>query len=139
MKWSAFILLQFALLAASQAQFGVERVQKLGFGFRLETHAEPTNSSFESIAHLQYLYYLDQKLCSPSLYSIAPSGRFAIYEDGSSGHLFLFRRADRRIRRLKPNIDADVRDFAWREDELLVVVRLEGGHPPQKFSLHWDN
>ncbi len=117
------------------AQFGVEDTRNLGFGFRYETHAEPTNSSFESITHQAYLYYGDRKLCNVGEYSIAPSGRFAIYQDGPSGTLFLFRRADGKIFQLTPKSIGFPETFVWHERVHTVEVHLEHIKTPAIFQL----
>lgn len=112
-SWLISVLFFIPIVAGAE----VEEVRDLGFGFREETHAEPSASSFESVAHYGYLYYRGQKLARASgpECSISPSGRFAIYQDGASGKLFLFRRADRRITELTPKFVGGAKAFTWRE------------------------
>src|SRR2546421_5720748 len=77
---------------------GVERVEDLGFGFRRVTIAKA--NKFE-MGHYPFLYYRNRLLCQivvPT--SISPSGNFAIYQDGRSGKLILFRRRDEKTTEL---------------------------------------
>ena len=81
---------------------GVEHVENLGFGFRRVTIAK--FNKFE-LGHYPFLYYRDRLLWqigSPP--SISPSGNFAIYQDGRSGKLILFRRRDEKNYRAYLNL-----------------------------------
>ena len=97
--------------------------------------AEPVNSSFESIGHFVYLYYHDQRLCQVGACSVSPTGRYAIYQDGPSGNLFLFQRAGRRITQLTPKFMALVESFRWHEEANTVDARFEAGHELKTFTL----
>lgn len=114
----------------------VEERTDLGFGFREEMHAELTHGGFEAVMHHSYLYYKRQKLCNVGKCSVAPSGDFAIYQDGPSGNLLLFRRADRKITQLTPKFIALVESFVWHEDKASVDVRFYDGHAGRTFPLH---
>src|SRR5271154_6177165 len=94
----AVILSTLPMLCAAE----VERTEDLGFGFRREMRSESSSSSFESVGHFEYLFYRDQKICQVGSCSVSPSGKFAIYQDGPSGKIFLYRRADRKVTQLTP-------------------------------------
>jgi hypothetical protein len=123
-------VLLFAILVSVasivQAQSVIERSENLGFGFRRVTLAKAVNTSFESVGHFQYLYYHDQQLSGVGECSISPSGKFAIYQDGSSGNLFLFRRTDRRVNPLSRKFIALVERFEWHESLNAVDVHFKG-------------
>ena len=112
-----------------------ERTTDLGFGFRQIVLTEPSASSFESSGHFEYLYYRNRRLCQLGDCSVSPSGRYAIYQDGPSGNLFLFRRADGRLTQLTSQFVALVDAFEWQEDANTVEARFTGGHEAQMFAL----
>jgi hypothetical protein len=70
------------LLSGCATSPRVERTTDLGFGFRRVVLAEPSQSSFESIGHFEYLDFDDHRLCQVGACSVSPSGRYAIYQDG---------------------------------------------------------
>ena len=49
------------------------RTTDLGFGFRRVVLAEPSQASFESIGHFEYLYFGDRRLCQVDACSVSPS------------------------------------------------------------------
>jgi hypothetical protein len=102
---------------------GVEHVEDLGFGFRRITIAKI--NKFGKLDHYPFLYYrnrlLSQIVAPPS---ISPSGNFAIYQDGRSGKLILFRRHDEKITELTKTSIGLAYPFVWHEDENAVEVEL---------------
>jgi len=135
MKSFILIFATLPLLLASCAASPVERTTDLGFGFRRVALAEPSHSSFESIGHFEYLYFRDRRLCQLGECSVSPSGRFAVYQDGPSGCLFLFRRADGSQTQLTTQFVALVDGFDWQEDAGAVEARFASGHGVQRFAL----
>ena len=136
MKGSLFTLaLVPLLLSACSTTLRVERATDLGFGFRRVVVAEPSQSSFESIGHFEYLYFRDHRLCQVGTCSVSPSGRYAVYQDGPSGELFLFRSADCRRSHLSSQFVALVDTFQWHEEEHAVEARFSGGHGAKTFAL----
>ena len=135
MKTVILIFAAMPLLLASCATSHVEHTTDLGFGFRRVMLAEPSHSSFESIGHFEYLYFRDRRLCHLGECSVSPSGRFAVYQDGPSGCLFLFRRADGSQTRLTTQFVALVDGFDWQEDVGAVEARFASGHGVQRFAL----
>ena len=113
----------------------VEQTIDLGFGFRRVVIAEPVKVGFESIGHFEYLYYGDRRLCQVGACSISPSGKYAIYQDGPSGELFLFRREEGRVSRLTTHFVGRVKSFTWREEGNSVEADFGEGHGVERFGL----
>ncbi len=102
---------------------GVEHVEDLGFGFRRVTIAK--FNKFGELGHYPFLYYRNRLLCqivAPP--SISPSGNFAIYQDGRSGKLILFRRRDEKVSELTKTSIGLAYPFVWHEGENTVEVEL---------------
>ena len=136
MKSTILILAALSLfLAACATTSQVERATDLCFGFRRVMVAEPSHSSFEGIGHFEYLYFRDRRLCHLGDCSIAPSGKFAVFQDGPSGCLFLFRRADGTQTQLTSQFVALVDTFEWHEEVSVVEARYASGHGVQRFAL----
>jgi hypothetical protein len=104
-----------------------EESRDLGFGFR-EVHRSQENppGSFEGIGHFKFLYYRDRKLTQLGLYSIAPSGRSVIFQEGPSGDVLLFTAEGRSLRTLQKYPIAIINGFRWSDGEREVVLDLEG-------------
>src|SRR6266568_5150137 len=113
----------------------VESTTDLGFGFRRILQAEPVESSIESIGHFEYLYYEDQRLCLVGACSVSPSGRYVIYQDGPSGRLFVFSRADSKVTQLTGDFIAFAGSFQWHEDVNTVTAHFMGGQRARTFAL----
>jgi hypothetical protein len=112
---------------------GVEHIEDLGFGFRRVTIAR--FNKFE-MGHYPFLYYRNRLLCQiggPP--SISPSGNFAIYQDGRSGKLILFRRRDEKVSQLTSTFVELAYPFVWHEDEGTVEVELAKEHMSLVFPL----
>jgi hypothetical protein len=131
----SFLVVASVILSGCRSTSVVERSTDLGFGFRRVVMAEPVNTSFESIGHFEYLYYGDKRLCQLDTCSVSPSGRYAVYQDGPSGNLFLFRRADSRQIQLTSQFVALVETFDWHEDTGTVAAHFTSGHGVQTFEL----
>src|SRR5258708_7655244 len=107
----------------------------LGFGFRQVTMSKPSQSSFESITHLQYLYFHDRQLCELGACSVSPSGRYAIYQDATSGGLFLFSPADGSPIQLAQQFLGLVDRFEWHEEAKIVQVHFASERGLRTFVL----
>jgi hypothetical protein len=129
---SAFLLL---FLGACATAARVQKTADLGFGFRRVTMAQPSQSSFESSGHVEYLYFRDRQLGQVGACSISPSGRYAIYQDASSGALFLFSPTDDSPIQLAQRFVALVDTFEWHEEASIVRVRFINGRGSQTFTL----
>jgi hypothetical protein len=136
MKTTIFTLAVIPLLLSGCATSPrVERTTDLGFGFRRVVMAEPSQSSFESIGHFEYLYFGNRRLCQVGACSVSPSGRYAAYQDGPSGNLFLFCPVDGRTIQLTSQFVALVDTFDWHEDVRSIRAHFGPGHGAQTFAL----
>jgi hypothetical protein len=131
---SVLVLITSALADALHSS-QVEESVDLGNGFRRITIAEPTTSEFESIGHFEYLFYRDQKIARLGRCSVSPSGNYAVFQEGPSGNLFAFSRADEEIVQLTPRFVALVDKFEWREDSGAVKVHFDTG-AIESYSVH---
>jgi hypothetical protein len=132
---AALMVLSGGCASDSSTKAAQESVDDLGFGFRRVTMTEPVKSSFESKGHFQYFYYGKRRLCQLGTCSVSPSGRFAVYQDGPSGALFLFRRADHKSVQLTSTFISRVQSFDWHEGANSVEARYEGGNSKSTFML----
>jgi hypothetical protein len=117
----------------SKGRSVIEHSENLGYGFSHVTIAKL--NKFE-LGHHGYLYYRGQQIClfgAPP--SISPSGKFAIYQDGPSGNLFLFRRADQKVTQLTPKFVGVAHPFVWHEEQGIVEAQFEKGYPAMTFPL----
>lgn len=139
---ATFLVLQLcacATLVPSESHpVVVEGSQRLGFGFKSVSVAKLQKTGFEGVGHFQHFYYKDKKLCSLGEASISPSGNFAIYQDGPSGFLFLFRRSDQHITQLSTQFLGLIESFQWYEDAAKVVVELRDGKGTLSFDLEME-
>jgi hypothetical protein len=97
--------------------------------------AEPVKGGFESVGHFEYLYYGNQRLCQVGACSISPSGKYAIYQDGPSGELFLFRREEGKLTRLTTRFIGRAKSFEWHEEANNVEAKFVEGQRVERFGL----
>src|ERR1043166_1282873 len=101
---------------------GIEKTEDLGSGFRRITVAKLNKGQ---LGHYQFFFYGDRRLSqinSPP--SIAPSGKFAVYQEFPSGKLILFRRSDEKIIQLTTTGIAAPSRFDWHEEQGTVEAVL---------------
>ena len=99
----------------------VERSIELGFGFRRDVIAEqnPPNS-FESIGHFESLFYRSQKLAKLDDCLVSPSGDAIVYQEATSGNIFVFNRRDDTTIQLTKTFPGLANKFVWHEREGVV-------------------
>lgn len=105
----------------------VESSEDLGFDFRRIMLAQPSASPFERVSHYSYLYHGNKEICNLGNCSVSPSGDYAVYQDGSSGKMFLYRRADGIKIQLTDHFVALAKGFTWDEDAGTVEVHFTTG------------
>lgn len=116
-----FLALFSVLIALSQMCLSepIASGNELGFGF----HKVKTPKGW-------FLYYNNENVCSLGICSVSPSGNYAIFQDATSGNVYLYRRADgRKIQLTKFGVEVPgVEKFIWYEDDDTVVWQYAEGY-----------
>lgn len=110
--------------------------RSLGHGYRLVLRTVDMRhvpDAFEGLAHYTDLYYRSHRLGSIGAYSISPSGRYALFQDG--GRTLIFDRASRQSRDVTDGRFAIAKSFAWSEESGVVQVEYYDGHLPSRIDL----
>lgn len=126
-----------AMICASTAlgQVSVESSRDVGHGFRVVMQAERMAPGFwEGIGHFRFLYYKNEALSAFDSYSIAPSGRYAMFQDGPTGNLILFTPATRQQRIVAKFAGSLAKGYVWRESRSEAYIKF-AGHPALRVSL----
>ena len=84
-------------VVSADSKVVAEKSTDLGFGFRkvLRSQKNPPGS-FEGIGHFSILYYREQEIGQHGEYSVAPSGRYLVFQDATSGDVVLFTAASKK-------------------------------------------
>jgi hypothetical protein len=104
-----------------------EKKEDLGFGFNLirRSIVNPPNH-WEGVGHFSFIYFGKRQLCQcgHSDFSISPSGRYALVQDGPSGKLLLFDTLSVRISEVTKQYVGSPQSFAWDEKKPFGYCRL---------------
>ena len=105
-----------------------ESSRQLGHGFREVTRSvKNPPGHWEGIGHFGYIYYkgtlLDQ--CSGSDFFISPKGRYAIYNNSSTGVLTLFEAKTRTSKALSKGAVPIIDKIEWHESDNSATVHFE--------------
>jgi hypothetical protein len=123
---AALVSLSSGTAADAKQRVLSETSRELGFGFREVTRSvENPPGVFEGVGHFGFLYFREQELGQHGTYSISPSGRYVVYQDGPSGDIVLFAAASRKARVVQKYPGALVVDFTWGKKEMEVMVAVE--------------
>jgi len=124
-----------ASLSAFAGEIVSESSQDLNDGFRLVRRAEKVSASFESIGHFTYFAYRKKILSQTDKYSISPSGKIAVYQDGPTGTVVLFRVDEGTQATVVNKFIALVEDFEWNEKIHTLKIIFPGKHPAIEVDL----
>ncbi|MBP3983340.1 hypothetical protein J5837_02795, partial [Pseudoxanthomonas helianthi] len=116
---------------------GLEAFQSLGHDFWLITAAEEVRGGFESVGHFGYCYYKGQNLARCDRMSPSPSGDFAVYQEASTGHIFLFSTKTGRSTRLTSEFPGLMWSASWQESEKQVTVQVGAASPEKELKLSY--
>jgi hypothetical protein len=121
MRVTFIALFTLTVVVCAQVPLGVERTTDLGHGFRRAIIAERNLSGgFESVGHFEYLFYRRQKLARLDGCLVSPSGEAVLYQEASSGNIFVFRRRDGVTTQLTKKFPGLANRFVWHESEGFV-------------------
>ena len=86
--------------------------------------AEPCDSPscFEAFTHHDYLFFGERKLGWLTTYSVAPSGKLILYQDGRSSQMMLLRPADGKLVQLTQRLHDVADTYEWSRDMKRVRV-----------------
>jgi len=116
-----FILIGVACCHAQAFRLGVERSRDLGHGFHRDVIAEQNPPGFfESIGHFEYLFYHKRKLARLDDCLVSPSGDAIVYQEASSGNIFVFNRWSGKTTQLTNKFPGLANQFVWHEGEASV-------------------
>lgn len=134
---ACFILLAGTPVASAEPPQATETSTDVGFGFREVLRDEPATipGGVEEIGHFRLLYYRDQQLSQFDTYSIAPDGRYAVFQDGPSGDLVLFVTKSRNRRVLQKYPGALVRRYTWEKGERTILFEFGARRAPLRTTV----
>jgi len=119
-----------ALLSAWESNAAVlsETSKDLGFGFRQVARSEHTPpGAWEGVYHSRLLFYKDTQLSQYDTYSIAPSGRYAIFQDAPTGEIVLFTPSTAKRKIVAQYSGSLASQYVWKTDLSEVTVLFGNG------------
>jgi hypothetical protein len=66
---------------------------------------------------------------------VSPSGKYAVYQDGPTGDIYLFRRSDGKMTQLTSQFVGLVDTFDWHEEANTVTAHFASGHGTKTFII----
>jgi len=107
-----------------------EQSKDVGGGFRLVRQAivlgpAAEGSISEGVGHFIFLFYGDEKLSQTDMYSVSPSGEYALFQDGPTGKVILVKPKNKSVKPVVPEFRGLVSDFAWDEKKNEAVIKFE--------------
>ena len=116
------IFIYFSVAIACIAQVG--RCEDLGDGYDAAVIAKPSNSTFESIGHFQYLRYKEKELCNLGYYELSPDKRFIAFQEGPTGKIFLLDKKRHSQVELVSKFPGLVRKFDWKAKDGFLKIEI---------------
>lgn len=126
----------FIVFLALVIQGCASNTKGLGHGYRLSYYTEDmsrASGAWEGTAHYTALFYHSQRLGACGWVSIAPSGKFALFE--ANGKLFLFDASSSQTRDVTDGSFALPNIANWLEAESAVDVTYSGQRNSSRISL----
>jgi hypothetical protein len=126
MKYLLSLIAALVLDGTAFAQEGVtlHHVADLGKGFKIAMSDERHASGID---HYRYLFFHDRNIGQVSAYSVAPSGKLAVFQRRSDASIFVFRPSWAAPKKIEKSYSDSVREFKWTEHEQTVQVRFHSG------------
>ena len=108
----------------------MESLRSLGYDFWFVGVAVKGASSFEGISHFRHCYYREKDLGGCNNLSPSPLGKLAIFQESSSGQIFLFDTSSGKSTQLTRMFPGVMSSAAWQVETSSVTIYLYGTHPP---------
>lgn len=134
----AILILLFTgtLASAQDIPLGIERSRNLGYGFHRDVIAEaaaPNARVFESVGHFEYLFYRKQKLAALNSCEclLTPDGHAIVYQEGSTGNIFLFRRNSGKTVQLTQAFPGLAMQMKWQAPDRISAFVVPSSQSPE--------
>lgn len=124
------LLIVLTLLGAAGGRAAAATVASfdLGFGFRVDQVLLPTGpNAWERYAQYRVLFYKNRELGIYDSYSIAPSGKYALFQDAPTEGIVLFTRATGKRQIVMRHPHSLAKKYTWREQRQQATVLFENG------------
>jgi hypothetical protein len=121
-----WLLLSASLLfcTSASAELRADGSRDVGFGFRVVTKSGVVSPNAWEVGHFGFLYYMETELAQIGTYSIAPSGKYALYQD-PAGAVTLFSVVTTQRRLVAKPRRSVAEDFVWHEAKGFAVIAFE--------------
>lgn len=93
------------------------------FDVRQEIKMDPDH--WEAIGHFGFFYYKDKKISQTDEYSIAPSCKYAVYQDGPTGSIIAFLVENEETITLQKEFLALTDEFVWMENDTKIQITFD--------------
>jgi hypothetical protein len=111
----ALLSISLLLMNSAKAEPDPETSSDVGFGFRVVIRSALAQPNAWEQGHFGFLFYKDLELGQCGSYSIAPSGKYALFQDGPTGAVVLFTAATTQRRVVAKFQGSLVEKFVWHE------------------------
>lgn len=80
---------------------------------------------WEAVGHFGFLYYQDKKLSQTSEYSIAPSCKYAVYQDGPTGSIMAYIVEKEEVIILQKESLGFPKEFFWMDNDTKIQITFD--------------
>jgi len=130
----ALLSISLLLMNSAKAESEPETSQDVGFGFRIVIRSGPAVPNAWEKGHFGFLFYKDLELGQYGSYSIAPSGEYALFQDGPTGAVVLFTPATAQRRVVAKSPGSLVEQYLWHERQHNATI-VFANHPSLRVAL----
>jgi len=141
MRRIIFFVTSIALAACTAVQTpkkGGMSAKDLGHGFSIRVLAQEVHGGFESMGYFSHCFYQNEDLGQCDHMFPAPSGKFAIYQQASSGLVFFFNTKSHKSSQVTSQFQGLLNSATWQEKQERVdfLVGEPGSVHPLYFMYH---
>jgi hypothetical protein len=130
----AFLTISLLLMSSAEAGSEPESSKDVGFGFRIVIRSGPEVPNAWEKGHFGFLFYKDLQLGQYGSYSIAPSGKYALFQDGPTGAVILFASTTAKRRVVAKFRGSLVEQYLWHERQHDATI-VFANRPPVRVAL----